>query len=95
VDVVDGGVGGEEVGNGEGDGVAVVDAGDEVGAVLGHCYRVEGEVFVFEGGFERGVDCTVVLGLGVHDHADLLAVFRGIGVVLEPLTFRPLHWTRR
>jgi hypothetical protein len=55
VDVVDGGVGVEEVGGGEGDGVAVVDAGDEVGAVR--------EVFVFEGGFERGMDRTVVVGI--------------------------------
>lgn len=55
MDVVDGGVGVEEVGGGEGDGVAVVHAGDEVGAVR--------EVFVFEGGFERGMDRTVVVGI--------------------------------
>lgn len=71
-------MGGEEVGDGEGDSVAVVDAGDEVGAVLGHGDSVEGEVFVFEAGFQSGVDCTVVSGLGVGDHADLLAVFRGM-----------------
>lgn len=52
--------------------------GDKVGAVLRHGDSVEREVFVFEAGGQGGVDCTVMLGLGVDDYADLPAVFRGI-----------------